>query len=68
MIPVSERAASLAMTHIVVTSTLLGLGLVMFLLRVWLRVRPVWRISWEDYVMAIGVVSWASLGLVRYDC
>ncbi|KAF4461529.1 integral membrane [Fusarium albosuccineum] len=53
--PISERAATLAVTHIAATSPLLAISLAMFVTRIWLRATPAWRISSEDYVMAIGV-------------
>ncbi|PCD23837.1 hypothetical protein AU210_015353 [Fusarium oxysporum f. sp. radicis-cucumerinum] len=55
--PISERAAKLAVAHLGVTSPLLAIALVMFVARIWLRVRPVWRVSWEDYSMTIGVCA-----------
>ncbi|KAF4458135.1 hypothetical protein F53441_70 [Fusarium austroafricanum] len=55
--PISERAANLAIAHLSITSPLIAIGLVMFGLRIWLRIRPVWRVSWEDYSMAIGVAA-----------
>ncbi|QPC59872.1 hypothetical protein HYE67_002103 [Fusarium culmorum] len=55
--PITERSASLARIHIGVTSPLIAIALIMFVARIWLRVRPAWRISWEDYSMTIGVAA-----------
>ncbi|KAL2213809.1 hypothetical protein CC79DRAFT_1391718 [Sarocladium strictum] len=55
--PVSERAAHLAVMHLAGTTPLLIIGLIMYMARIWIRVRPVWRISWEDYVMSIGLAA-----------
>src|SRR6478736_4787090 len=56
--PISERAAKLAVAHLGITSPLLAIALAMFVARISLRVKPVWRVSWEDYSMTIGVVSY----------
>ncbi|EXM21605.1 hypothetical protein FoTM2_013920 [Fusarium oxysporum f. sp. vasinfectum] len=55
--PISERAAKLAVAHLGITSPLLAIALAMFVARIWLRVKPVWRVSWEDYSMTIGVCA-----------
>ena len=55
--PISERAAHLAVVHLAGTTPLLVIGLIMFVVRIWIRIRPAWRISWEDYVFTLGVVS-----------
>ena len=56
MIPVSDRAALLARVHIGVTVPLLALTLVTVIARVRLRVRPVWRVRVDDWLVVIGFV------------
>ncbi|RGP74629.1 integral membrane [Fusarium sporotrichioides] len=56
-IPITDRSAALARIHIGVTSPLIAIALAMFVARIWLRARPTWRISWEDYSMTIGVAA-----------
>ena len=55
--PISEYSAKLAVIHLASTSPLLAIALAMFIARLWIRIVPTWRISAEDYVMSIGVVS-----------
>ncbi|KAH8178404.1 hypothetical protein LIA77_03486 [Sarocladium implicatum] len=55
--PITERAAHLAVIHLAGTTPLLFIGLLMFVVRIWIRIRPAWRISWEDYVFTLGVAA-----------
>ena len=56
-IPVTERAAYLARVHYGVTIPLLALCLVPFIARLYVRIRPVWRIGWDDGFIIVGFVS-----------
>ena len=55
-IPISERAAYLARVHIGVTIPLLALCLVPFCARLYVRMRPVWRVGWDDGFIVLGFV------------
>ncbi|KAK1749720.1 hypothetical protein QBC47DRAFT_426653 [Echria macrotheca] len=62
---VSEHHAYLSRVYLGVTSTFLFFCTVVFVTRIYLRVRPVWTIGMDDYLHIIGyclsVVDWAFL-------
>ena len=58
--PISERAAFLARVHIGVTIPLLALCLVPFCARLYVRLRPVWRLAWDDLFIILGLVRSAA--------
>jgi len=55
--PISEQAAYLARVHVGVTIPLLALSLVPFCARLYVRIRPVWRLAWDDWFIILGLVS-----------
>jgi hypothetical protein len=58
--PIYERAAYLARVHDGVTIPLLALSLVPFCARLYVRVRPVWRLAWDDLFIVLGLVRSAA--------
>jgi len=56
-IPILERAAYLSRIYISATSVLLLLCTLTFLTRMYQRVRPVWKVGWDDYFICMGYVS-----------
>jgi hypothetical protein len=56
-IVISDRAALLARVHVGVTIPLLALCLVPFCTRLYVRIRPVWRVGWDDVFIVLGLVS-----------
>jgi len=55
--PISARSAYLAQVHIGLTSTLLLLGTLAFCVRIYQRIRPVWKMGADDYFIIVGFVS-----------
>lgn len=55
--PISEKAAYLARVHVGVTISLLTLCLVPFCARLYVRIRPVWRLAWDDWFIILGLVG-----------
>ncbi len=55
--PISDEAAYLARVHVGVTVPLLALCLVPFCARLYVRVRPVWRLAWDDFFIILGLVG-----------
>ncbi len=55
--PISEEAAYLARVHVGVTIPLLALCLVPFCARMYVRIRPVWRLAWDDLFIILGLVG-----------
>ena len=56
LIPISDRAAYLGRVHMGVTIPLLTLCLVPFFIRLYVRVRPVWQVGWDDCFIVLGFV------------
>lgn len=56
-LPISDRAAFLARVHFGVTVPLLALTLIPFFARLYIRIWPVWRVGWDDWLIALGFVS-----------
>lgn len=54
---ITGRAALLAKVHVGVTVPVMVLTLVTFIARVRLRVRPVWRIRLDDWLIGFGFVG-----------
>jgi len=55
--PILERQAYLSRIYISATSVLLLLCTLTFLTRMYQRVRPVWKVGWDDYFICLGYVS-----------
>ena len=56
-VPISAAAVHASQIRLGVGIPLLAIGLGFYFLRMWLRMKPVWRISAEDYCISIGIVS-----------
>jgi hypothetical protein len=56
LIPVTERAAYLSRIHMGVTTPLLMLCLVTLGTRLYVRIRPVWKIGVDDVFIVLGLV------------
>ncbi|KAK1749701.1 hypothetical protein QBC47DRAFT_395505 [Echria macrotheca] len=56
-VPISDRAALLARVHFGVTVPLLVLSFVAFSARLYVRTRPVWRVGWDDWLIALGFLA-----------
>ncbi len=62
LLPISERVAYLSRVHVGTTIPLLGLCLVPFFARIYVRVWPVWRFGWDDgFIVAALVIIAHSL-------
>ena len=59
LFPISERVAFLSRIHIGTTIALLGLCLIPFFARIYIRVWPVWRFGWDDGFIVAGLVRLA---------
>ncbi|KAK0749664.1 hypothetical protein B0T18DRAFT_324043 [Schizothecium vesticola] len=61
--PVSERSAYLSRVFIGVTTVLVLLCTLTFATRMYQRVRPVWKVGWDDYFILVGyclsIIDWA---------
>lgn len=55
-VTVSEAAAHASRVHIGVCIPLLTLGVLIYLVRMWHRMKPAWRVGAEDYTVTLGVV------------
>jgi len=55
-IPITDRAAYLARVHYGVMGLLLTITIVAFSARLYVRVWPVWRVGWDDVLIALGFV------------
>ncbi|KAK3360681.1 hypothetical protein B0T25DRAFT_496651 [Lasiosphaeria hispida] len=64
-IPISERSAYLSRVFIGVTTVLILLCTLAFVTRMYQRIRPVWKVGWDDYCIVVGyclsVIDWAFL-------
>ncbi|KAK1751907.1 hypothetical protein QBC47DRAFT_79381 [Echria macrotheca] len=68
MIPVSDRAAYLARVHYGVMGPLLMVALIAFSCRFYVRVRPVWRVGWDDWLIALGFLwSIADFAMLSFE-
>ena len=56
-IPISDRAAFLARVHFGVIVPLLALTVVSFSARLYIRTWPIWRVGWDDWLIALGFVA-----------
>jgi len=56
-LPISERSAYLSRIYIGITSVLVLLCTLTFLTRMYQRIRPVWKVGWDDYFIVVGYVS-----------
>jgi len=67
-IPISDRTAYLSRVHVGITIPVLALTLVPFFARLYIRIRPTWRIGWDDAFVIVGFVSipstWALFGML----
>ena len=57
IVPISERSAELARVHYGLTVPLIALTLIPVSARFYVRVWPVWRVGWDDWLIAVGSVS-----------
>lgn len=60
-VPISAAAAHASRVHLGVCVPLLAIGLAIYCVRMYMRIRPVWKVSAEDYCITIGVVSYPFL-------
>jgi hypothetical protein len=61
LIPITDRAAFLARVHFGVTISLLAVTLIPFCARLYVRIWPVWRFGWDDFLITAGFVSAISI-------
>ncbi|KAK0620737.1 hypothetical protein B0T14DRAFT_546461 [Immersiella caudata] len=67
-LPISDRAAYLARIHYGVMAPLLALTLVAFSSRLYVRTWPVWRVGWDDALVALGFLfSLADFTLLCFE-
>ncbi|KAK0611213.1 hypothetical protein B0T14DRAFT_440077 [Immersiella caudata] len=63
--PIDPRSAYLAQVYIGLTSTLLLLASITFFIRIYQRIRPVWKMGADDYFIIVGymlsIVDWGLL-------
>jgi hypothetical protein len=55
--PIDPRAAHLSQIYIGLTSALLLLASITFFIRIYQRIRPVWKMGADDYFIIVGYVS-----------
>lgn len=55
-VTVSEAAAHASRVHLGVCIPLLTMGVLIYLFRMWHRVKPAWRVGAEDYAITLGAV------------
>jgi hypothetical protein len=55
--PISDRAACLSRVHVGITIPVLALTLVPFTARLYSRMRPTWRMGWDDAFVIVGFVN-----------
>ncbi|KAK4444170.1 hypothetical protein QBC34DRAFT_475490 [Podospora aff. communis PSN243] len=68
ILPISDRAAYLARVHYGVMAPLLALTLVTFSARLYVRTWPVWRVGWDDALVALGFLfSVATFALLCFE-
>ncbi|KAK1755544.1 hypothetical protein QBC47DRAFT_413299 [Echria macrotheca] len=64
-LPVSAEMAYLSRVFIGVTSVLLFFCIITFVTRMYQRIRPVWKVGWDDYFIVLGfclsVIDWSFL-------
>ncbi|KAL1843964.1 hypothetical protein VTJ49DRAFT_6368 [Mycothermus thermophilus] len=64
-IPITPHAAYVAVVHIALTSTLLLFCVITFVMRIYRRITPVWRVGADDYFIVLGfaltVADWGML-------
>lgn len=77
--PIDPRSAYLSRIHIGLTSTLLLFASITFFIRIYQRIRPVWKMGADDYFIIVGymlsIVDWGLLlpqqvpvaGLIPFD-
>jgi len=56
-VPITEKMAHLSRIYVGVTSVLLVLCTLAFLTRMYQRIRPVWKVGWDDCFIVVGFVS-----------
>ncbi|KAK0614592.1 hypothetical protein B0T14DRAFT_528770 [Immersiella caudata] len=64
-VPISERQAHLSRVFVGVTSVLVVLCTLTFFVRMYQRIRPVWKVGWDDYFIVVGyclsIIDWSFL-------
>ncbi|CAI4218965.1 unnamed protein product [Parascedosporium putredinis] len=55
LIPISADSARGSRVYIGVTTPLLAIALATYALRMYVRMKPIWRVGWEDYFITVGV-------------
>ncbi|KAK3995529.1 hypothetical protein QBC44DRAFT_18682 [Cladorrhinum sp. PSN332] len=62
LFPVSDQNVELAKSYVVTTSIALVASLIPFAARIYVRIRPLWRLGWDDYLIGAGfacaIVDW----------
>ena len=54
---ITAAAAHASRVHLGVGIPLLTIGLAIYFVRMWFRIRPAWRVGAEDYCITVGVVG-----------
>ncbi|KAK4164286.1 hypothetical protein QBC43DRAFT_288880 [Cladorrhinum sp. PSN259] len=61
-VPVGEQKLMLAKSYVGITVTALVIALIPFAARIYVRLRPVWRFGWDDYLIGAGlacaIIDW----------
>lgn len=67
--PIDPRSAWLSQIMIGLTSTLLLLGSICFFIRIYQRIRPVWKMGADDYFIILGYVGFpvSSLDTTKHN-